>query len=54
MLECNSIGYNRIDISEGIDFNKTNPSKKVIFVTTVALKILVLSMSLMFVMAIMI
>ena len=54
MLECNSTGYNRIDISEGIDVDKTNASKNVIFVTTGALKVLVLNMSHMFVMAIMI
>ena len=28
MLECNSIEYKRIDISEGIDVNKTNLSKE--------------------------
>ena len=28
MLECNSIEYERIDISEGIDVNKTNLSKE--------------------------
>ena len=28
MLECNSIGYDRIDISGGIDINKTNASKE--------------------------
>ena len=40
--------YERIDISEGIDVNKTNLSKNVIFVTIGILKILVLNMSLMF------
>ena len=33
MIGCNSIEYQRIDISEGIDVNKTNLSKNVIFVT---------------------
>ena len=28
MLQCNSIKYKRIDISEGIDVNKTNLSKE--------------------------
>ena len=28
MLECNSIEYDRIDISGGIDINKTNASKE--------------------------
>ena len=28
MLKCNSIEYERIDISEGIDVNKTNLSKE--------------------------
>ena len=28
MIECNSIEYERIDISEGIDVNKTNLSKE--------------------------
>ena len=28
MLNCNSIEYERIDISEGIDVNKTNLSKE--------------------------
>ena len=35
--------YDRIDISEGIDINKTNASKNVIFVIIGILKILVLS-----------
>ena len=38
--------YDRIDISEGIDVNKTNASKKnVIFVSIGILKILILSVS---------
>ena len=28
MIECNCTEYKRIDISEGIDVNKTNLSKK--------------------------
>ena len=39
------LAYDRIDISEGIDINKTSVSKSVIFVTTGILKILVLSMN---------
>ena len=54
MLECNSIESERIDISEGIDVNKTNLSKNVIFITIGILKILVLNMNLIFVMDIMI
>ena len=46
--------YERIDISEGIDVNKTNLSKNVIFITIGILKILVLNMNLIFVMAVMI
>ena len=46
--------YNRIDISEGIDVNKTNLSKNVIFVTIVILKILVLSMNHIFAMVVVI
>ena len=34
--------YDRINILEGIDINKTNASKEVIFVITGILKILVL------------
>ena len=41
--------YERIDISEGIDVNKTNLSKNVIFITIGILKILVLNMNLIFV-----
>ena len=44
--------YERIDISEGIDVNKTNLSKK--FVTVGILKILVLSMNDIFAMIVMI
>ena len=46
--------YNRIDISEGIDFNKTHLSKESIFVTIGILKRLVLNMSLIFAMVVMI
>ena len=46
--------YERIDISEGIDVNKTNLSKNVIFITIGILKILVLNMNLIFVMVVMI
>ena len=46
--------YDRIDISEGIDVNKTSASKNVIFVVFVILKILVLSMNRIFVMVVMI
>ena len=47
--------YDRIDISEGININKTSAShqKSVIFVTIVNLKILVLSMNHIFAMAVM-
>ena len=48
------IEYERIDISEGIDVNKTNLSKNVIFDTIGILKILVLNISLIFVMDVMI
>ena len=41
--------YERTDISEGIDDNKTNLFLSVIFVTTGILKILVLNMNLIFV-----
>ena len=47
--------YERIDISEGIDVNKTNLSKEcVIFATIGILKILVLNMNLIFIMDVMI
>ena len=46
--------YERIDVSEGIDVNKTNLSKNVIFDTIGILKILVLNISLIFVMDVMI
>ena len=46
--------YDRIDISEGTDVNKTNASKNLIFVTIGILKILVLNMSHVFAMAVMI
>ena len=46
--------FDRIDISEEIDVNKTNVSKNVIFVTIGILKILVLNMSHVFAMAVMI
>ena len=37
--------YDRIDISEGIDVNKTSASKNMIFFTIGILKILILSMN---------
>ena len=46
--------YNRIHISEGIDVNKTNPSKNVIFVIFVVLRIFLLSMNHIFAMVVMI
>ena len=46
--------YDRIDISEGIDVNRTNASKKYNIVTIGILKILVLSMSHIFAMVVMI
>ena len=46
--------YERIDISEGIDVNKTNLSKECDIVTISILKILVLSMISIFVMVVMI
>ena len=46
--------YDRIDISEGVDVNKTSLSKDVIFVTIGILKILVLNMSPIFAMVVMI
>ena len=42
--------YERIDISEGIDVNKTNLSNSVIFVTIGILKILVLNIRSIFAM----
>ena len=48
------IEYDRIDISEGIDVNKTNASKESDIWTICILKILVLSMSHIFEMAVMI
>ena len=48
------IEYKRIDISEGIDVNKTNLPKNVIFVIIGILKILVLSMNHIFAMVVMI
>ena len=44
------LGYDRTDISEGVDVNKTNLSKDVIFVTIGISKILVLNMKSIFVM----
>ena len=44
--------YDRIDISEGIDVNKTNLSKECDFVTIGILKILVLSMRSVFAMVV--
>ena len=46
--------YDRIYTSEGIDVNKTNASKNVIFFTIGILKILVLCMNHIFAMAVMI
>ena len=46
--------YDRIDISEGTDINKTNLSKECVFITIGILKILALSMESIFVMAVMI
>ena len=46
--------YNRIDISKGIDINKTNASKERKFVIIGTLKILVLSMSCIFAMVVMV
>ena len=46
--------YDRIDISEGIDINKTGASESVIFVTISILQILVLIMNHFFVMVAMI
>ena len=46
--------YDRIDISEGVDVNKTICRKNVIFVTIGILKVLVLIMKNIFAMAVMI
>ena len=46
--------YDRIDISEGTDVNKTSASKNAIFVTIGVLKILVLSMNHIFVIVVII
>ena len=46
--------YERIDISAGIDVNKTNLLKNVIFVTIGILKMLVLTMKIIFIMDVMI
>ena len=46
--------YDRNDISEGTDVNKTNLSKNVIFATIGILKIFVLSMKHIFAMVVMI
>ena len=46
--------YNRIDISEGIDVDKTSASKECDIVSIVILKILVLSTNHIFAMAVMI
>ena len=46
------IEYERIDISERIDVNKTSLSKNVIFVTIGILKTLVLNMNRIFVIAV--
>ena len=49
-ISIKMLEYDRIDISEGIDVDKTNPSKFVIIGT---LKILILNMRCFFVMVIM-
>ena len=46
--------YNRIDIFEGIDTNKTNKSKECKFAIIGTLKILVLNMNHIFVMVVMV
>ena len=46
--------YNRIDISEGIDLKKTNPSKKCKIIIICTLKILVLNMGRIFAMVVMV
>ena len=53
-MKYKMLEYDRIDISEGIDVNKTNASKNVIFVIIGILKILVLSMNHIFAMVVMI
>ena len=54
MIECNSIEYERIDISEGLILIKQIYQKNVIFVTIGILKILVLNMNHIFAMVAMI
>ena len=46
--------YDRIDISEGVDINKTNASKSVIFVIICTFYIKTLPMNHIFAMAVMI
>ena len=46
--------YDRNDVSEGIDINKTNASKTVIFVIIGILKVLVLNMNHIFAMVVLI
>ena len=46
--------YEKTDISEGIDVDKTNLSKNVIFFTVGILEMLVLTMKIIFVMDVMI
>ena len=46
--------YDRTDISEGMDINKTNASKNVIFLIIGILKTLVLTMNHIFAMVVMI
>ena len=46
--------YDRNDVREGIDINKTNASKTVIFVIIGILKVLVLNMSHIFAMVVLI
>ena len=46
--------YDTIDISEGVDVNKTNLSKNAMFVTIGILNILVLSMKSIFAMVVMV
>ena len=48
------LGYDRIDISEGIDINKTNASKDVIFVVIGTFLINILNMDHIFAMVVMI
>ena len=54
LYELQRLEYDRIDISEGIDINKTNASKECVFVPIGILKILVLSMSHIFAVVVMI